>query len=468
MIEIVAKTRNNIGPDSVIHIYFIPGMLRSISVALILVITAGFGQVWAANVLPLIGHQAIKWQGTVVNVEPLAGFYKRRLLNGIWTAGKGLTPQGKELVQVLSEAGADGLEPSDYLGNWPADADGLSGQDLVAAELYLSDAALRYSRDLHAGRTTPSVSEPDIVIARKQVDPVALLTAMGKSGPDAVAQKLRPGHGQYLGLRKLLAQTNDLAQRRKIIVNMERWRWAPANLGDTHVLVNVAAFTMYTRSRGKTVDARRVIVGTEYHKTPMFSSQIGHAEFNPTWTISRNIAGNEILPKLRQDAGYLAKRGYDLYASWEPDAPVMNAAQIDWQSVNGKDFPYRIVQPPGPDNALGVVKFLFPNKFNVYLHDTANRELFAGGDRALSHGCIRVNKPMEFAELLYQLDRSPVAGKLQSIVDTKKTTAAKFRRPIPVHLTYFTLWIADDGSLKTYDDVYGRDALVGNLLFGQV
>ena len=114
------------------------------------------------------------------------------------------------------------------------------------------------------------------------------------------------------------------------------------------------------------------------------------------------------------------------------------------------------------------MKFLFPNKFNVYLHDTANRELFAGGDRALSHGCIRVDKPMEFAELLYQLDRSPIAGKLQSIVDSKKTTAAKFKTPIPIHLTYFTLWIADDGSLKTYDDVYGRDALVGNLLFGQV
>lgn len=354
----------------------VPTVVQALIVMATIILTGTIAQ--AASVAPFIGHQAIKWQGTVINVEPIAPFYKRRLFNGIWTARKGLTPKGVELVKLLGQSGSDGLEPSDYLSNWPANANELSGDNLAAAELYLSDAAVRYIRDLHSGRTTPAVSEPDIVIARKKIDNTALLKEMGKSGPAKVAAKLRPAHRQYQELRKLLANTEDAATTKKIIVNMERWRWLPSNLGSAHVLVNVAAFKMHTRSKGKTVDERRVIVGSEYHKTPMFSSEINHSQFNPTWTISRNIAGNEILPKLRRDPGYLEKRGYDLYASWEPDAPRMNASQIDWESVNGKKFPYKIVQPPGPDNALGVVKFLFPNKFNVYLHDTANRDLFGG------------------------------------------------------------------------------------------
>ncbi|MEM7461296.1 MAG: L,D-transpeptidase family protein [Pseudomonadota bacterium] len=444
----------------------VSALVRILIITGIVVATGTASQ--AANVAPFIAHQAIKWQGTVINVEPIAPFYKRRFFNGIWTARKGLTPKGVELVNLLSQSGSDGLEPSDYLSNWPGNADQLTGENLVAAELYLSDAAVRYIRDLHSGRTTPAVSEPDIVIARKKIDNTALLNEMNKSGPAKVAAKLRPSHRQYQAMRKLLASTSDPAARQKIIVNMERWRWVPSNLGKNHILVNVAAFKMHTRSNGKTVDTRRVIVGSEYHKTPMFSSAINHSQFNPTWTISRNIAGNEILPKLRRDPGYLEKRGYDLYASWEPDAPKMNAAQIDWESVNGKKFPYKIVQPPGPDNALGVVKFLFPNKFNVYLHDTANRDLFSGPNRALSHGCIRVEKPMEFANILYQLDKNPAAPKLQAVVDSEKTTAVKFRKEIPVHLAYFTLWVDEAGKVQNFKDVYGRDKLVANLLFGSV
>ena len=145
----------------------------------------------------------------------------------------------------------------------------------------------------------------------------------------------------------------------------------------------------------------------------------------------------------------------------------MSATQIDWQSVNGKRFPYKIVQPAGPANALGQVKFLFPNKFNVYLHDTANRNLFEQSDRALSHGCIRVQGPLEFAQLLYQLDGNPAAGQINQILATKQTKGVNFQRPIPVHLTYFTAWMKD-GKLQTFADIYGRDRLVGNILFGRV
>lgn len=422
----------------------------------------------AESVTPFARSQAIKWQGTVIDVQPLMDYYKRQFFKGSWTARQGLTPRGAELVKQFSTAASDGLEPADYLAGVPANVNQLSGEQLAAVELYLSDATIRYARDLYAGRTTPAVSEPDIVIARKQLDHVALLGSIAKNGAAAVTDRLRPQHAQYHALRKLLAGAKDAATRQKIIVNMERWRWLPRDLGSRHIMVNAADFSMTTVDGGKAIDRRKVIVGQPFHKTPMFSDNIGYSEFNPTWTISRNIAGNEILPQLRKDPGYLAKRGYVIYASWEPDAPAMNAAQIDWASVSPNNFPYRIVQPAGPENVLGEVKFLFPNKFHVYLHDTSSRNLFANTDRALSHGCIRVDKAMEYAQLLYNLDRNPAASQLPAIVGSKRTTQVKFLKPIPVHLTYFTLWVNGDGSLSGHKDIYGRDKLVGNILFGRV
>ncbi len=421
----------------------------------------------AANVKGFASAEAIKWRGGVINVQISMPFYKRQAFKGIWTNKRGLTKRGNELINVLNDAWLDGLEPLDYVGGFPENPNNLRGDQLVGAELFLSEAAYRFARDLYAGRTTPSVSEPDIVIARKKLDVIALLGSMEKNGPLTVIERLRPTHSQYHALAKSLVKTNDPTMRRKIIVNMERWRWLPRKLGDKHVFVNTAAFLMYTRSGGKDVDRRRVIVGKEFHKTPIFSDNIKYSEFNPTWTVTPSIAGNEMLPKLRKDSNYLKKRGYDLYASWKKDAPKMNASQIDWSSVSGKRFPYKIVQPAGPKNALGQVKFLFPNKFNVYLHDTANRNLFKNSDRALSHGCVRVQEPLEFAKLLYKLDGNPAVSKIDGIVQSKATKGVNFKRPIPVHLTYFTSWVKN-GKVQYFDDIYGRDRLISNILFGKV
>jgi murein L,D-transpeptidase YcbB/YkuD len=440
--------------------------IRPIAIAVLVLLAVALqpGKGLAANVSQFANAQAIKWAGRVINVEPLMTFYKRQGYQGIWTDGNGINRRGLELINVLGHANGDGLEALDYLAGFPR-PETVSGVHAVGAELYLSDAAYRFARDIYGGRTTPAVSEPDIVIKRKQLDIAALLGSMEKNGPADVIDRLRPPHEQYAALRKALSQTKDPVLQRKIIVNMERWRWLPRKLGDEHVFVNSAAFLMYTRKDGQDIDRRRVIVGQAYHRTPIFSDNIQYSEFNPTWTVTPSIAGNEILPKLRSDPGYLEKKGYDLYASWESDAPKMSAYQIDWHSVSSKRFPYRIVQPAGPGNALGEVKFLFPNKFNVYLHDTSSRQLFAQSNRALSHGCIRVEHPLEFAQILYKLDANPVATQVDSIVNTKQTKAVRFNRPIPVHLTYFTAWYKD-GKLQTFDDIYGRDKLVGNMLFG--
>ena len=269
---------------------------------------------------------------------------------------------------------------------------------------------------------------------------------------------------------KTIAAMNVTADERvrQIIVNMERWRWLPEQLGSRYVFVNQAGFEMFPVDKGQLVDRHKVIVGKPFHKTPMFSDRIAYAEFNPTWTVTPAIAAAEFLPKLRADPGYLARNDYVLYGGWGAGAPVIDPWSVDWNAVGGKKFPYRIVQQPGPKNALGVVKFMFPNRFNIYLHDTPTRQLFAQTGRAFSHGCIRVHEPVRFAEKLFGLDNSLTPADIKKLIDGKKTRTASLKSKVPIHLTYFTVWIDDEGLPNFFEDIYGRDTLVGRLLFGEV
>ena len=504
----------------------------------------------AANVSEFLQHEAVSWNNSVINISPVADFYASRTGEGIWTTTQGMTDAGSELVKLIKNAAADGLEAKDYLSALPANLDNQQPDAYVGIELYLSQAFIAFGRDLYAGRTTPSVSDPEIVIKRKEINPTAWLEAVAGEGPKAFLAKLRPSHPQYAQLRQMLTGYRNLArfggwlpvskgptlkpgmtdarvaemrtnlqgrgysglasdtpemyddglkevvmhfQKRhgldvdgvagpatikamshsveyriqQIVTNMERWRWLPRDLGNKHVFVNQAAFQLHIREGDKVTDRRKVIVGKEFHKTPMFSDRIRYAEFNPTWTVPPSIAGRAILPKLKQNPGYLAANDYQLYTSWKAGAPAMSPAAIDWNSVNPKRFPYRIVQKPGKKNALGQVKFMFPNKHAVYLHDTSHRELFAKSRRAYSSGCIRVHKPMEFAEKLFS-SSGVSRGKIDRILDSKKTTRVNLKKSVPVHLAYFTVWVNDEGIPSFYEDIYERDKLVSNILFGKV
>lgn len=425
---------------------------------------AAASPVHAANVTRVMRGDAIKWNGTVVDLGPLKKYYRGKLGKSIWTGKKGLSKKGVELVKTLQDAGSDGLEPRDYLSALPQNIQDLKGKDLAGAELYLSQSFWKYGRDLSAGRTTPAVSEPDIIISRKKTDVKGWLTLADKRGPAKIVAALRPQHPQYLALRKMLPRAKG-AKARQIVVNMERWRWLPRSLGKKHVLVNQAAFEVRISNNGKTVDKRRVVVGKPFFKTPMFSHTIQYADFNPTWTVPRSIAGNEILPKLRKDPSYLERNNYKVHTSWKANAPAMNPHSVDWNSVSGKNFPFKIVQQPGDNNALGQVKIMFPNKFNVYLHDTQSKNLFSQNARAFSHGCIRVQKPLEFVEKLFG-KRTLNQSKMQKILANPKTQRVTLKKPIPVHLAYFTAWV-EGGKLQLHKDVYGRDKLVSRILFGR-
>ncbi|NNF07687.1 MAG: L,D-transpeptidase family protein [Candidatus Eisenbacteria bacterium] len=238
----------------------------------------------------------------------------------------------------------------------------------------------------------------------------------------------------------------------QILVNLERWRWLPTDLGDRHVMVNIAAFESAMVVSGRDVLNMRVIAGRTYRRTPVFSGRIQYLVFNPSWSVPASIARKDLFPKFRKDPGEIARMGYRISAV---DGSKVSPGAVDWS----KPSAYRITQAPGPKNALGKVKFMFPNVHNVYLHDTSSPELFAKEDRAFSSGCIRVEKPMELAELLLEdSDWSP--ERVAKGLEAGKEFRVDLPTAVPVHILYWTAWVDRDGILQFRKDVYGRDGRV--------
>ncbi len=243
---------------------------------------------------------------------------------------------------------------------------------------------------------------------------------------------------------------------RRVAINMERMRWLPKKLGLRHVFVNQASFQVRVMD-GKSVTWRsKVIIGKPDTQTVAFHDEIETVVFNPTWGVPPSIIAGEYLPKLWRDPGYLDRIGFEVTTLNGKRVP---SRAINWDAYSYK-VPYNIVQPPGGDNALGEIKFLFPNTHNIYMHDTPNRELFADELRIFSHGCVRVENPREYAEVLLGWDRS----KVDEFTDSGKHQTIRVGTKIPIHITYFTAWPDDSGKVQFHNDFYGRDAAMEKAL----
>jgi murein L,D-transpeptidase YcbB/YkuD len=241
-----------------------------------------------------------------------------------------------------------------------------------------------------------------------------------------------------------------------IRVNMERCRWINNDLPREFVLVNIADYHLYI-FRDREIDYEcRVVVGKEFHETPVFTSDIKYVVFNPTWTVPYSIASKEILPKLKKDPNYLQNRNMTLLSGQKE----VNPSTVDFSRLSQRNFPYTIRQEPGPNNALGLVKFMFPNKYAVYLHDTPSKSYFEKSERAFSHGCVRVKDPLVLAEILLK-DKGYDSEKITTVIKSKKLQNVNLSRPMPVMLMYWTCYEnEDDGRIYFYRDVYGRDKKV--------
>ena len=238
-----------------------------------------------------------------------------------------------------------------------------------------------------------------------------------------------------------------------ILVNMERWRWMPEDLGQFYVRVNIPNFNLDIYQNGKVIYTTRIVVGQPTKQTPVFSDEIEHVIVNPTWNVPASIAVKEMLPEIQANPGK-ALAGYQVFANIGGRFRAIDPYLVDWRSVDMRRI--QIKQPPGERNALGSVKFMFPNPYAVYLHDTPSKSLFQKDYRAYSHGCMRVMNPWEFAAALLTYDPNVSAESIKKLVGGRETQV-NLARHIPVHITYFTAWVDDSGELQLRSDIYGHD-----------
>ncbi|MGQ0792503.1 MAG: L,D-transpeptidase family protein [Deltaproteobacteria bacterium] len=250
----------------------------------------------------------------------------------------------------------------------------------------------------------------------------------------------------------------------QIAINMERWRWLPPTLGERYVLVNIANYELYAVENREIVLSMRVVVGKPYWDTPVFGSKMTHIVLNPTWGIPDKIFADEILPKIQKNPNFIARDNIKIFEDKSGISTEIDPSTVDWASVSKGGFKYRLRQEPGPRNPLGQIKFIFPNRFDVYLHDTTSKHLFERRERNFSHGCIRLEKPFDLAEYILGGDSGWTAKKIKSAVGSEQPRSIRLANPIPIYLLYFTAWVDANGNVEFREDIYGRDKPLGKAL----
>lgn len=440
--------------------------------------------------------------------DAIAAFYAGNGYAPLWVRDGAWTPAANRLIARLKSAEEDGLEAVDYPIPAVASTKGGPVEDWAEAEVRLSAAAVLYARDARGGRVDPS--RLSSLLTPKLHLPSGDDVLRGLSGAAEPGDALAGFHPPHPGYRALKAKLAELRQSRPaapmvrvpvgpalrvgmrdprvplirarfglgpagddtsydervasavaafqrerglpasgvltpktaaalsgpspaqleadLIANMERWRWLPSDMGRRHVFVNVPEFKLRLMADGRAIHEARVIVGKPETPTPLFSDVMDHAIVNPSWYVPPSIFKNEF----HSDPYLAASRGYDV--------------------VQGRNGAISIRQPPGERNALGFVKFMFPNKHAVYLHDTPNRRLFAADKRAMSHGCVRLDQPFRFGEFV--LGSEWTEARLKSLIGRGERTI-RLPEKVPVHLAYFTVFVDDKGELRQFADLYG-------------
>lgn len=340
----------------------------------------------------------------------------------------GSDPRLADLRRKLASLGFEVAAPANAMAA-PATAT-VNSPAMGSEGLAITEPALKPGLD----GGDPLVMDKELSLALKRFQKSVKLKATGVLDNAAV---------------KALNADRSAEIRRKLAINMERMRWLPRDLGQRHVFVNQAAYDVRVMNSGREEWHSKVIVGRPMTQTSAFHDQMETVVFNPTWNVPESIVVNEYLPKLFRDPAYLDKQGFKVINA---KGKVVKSASVNWGAYGSKP-PFMVQQPSGGDNALGELKFLFPNQHSIYMHDTPTRSLFKQDVRAFSHGCVRVENPRDFAAVLLGWDRE----KVNALVDAGLNDQVALNKPIPVHITYFTAWPGSDGKIRYFDDIYGRD-----------
>lgn len=244
---------------------------------------------------------------------------------------------------------------------------------------------------------------------------------------------------------------------KKITINMERLRWLPQTLGDPYIFVNIADYELKVVENNKELFDIKVIVGKRQRSTPVFSEMIGYIVLNPYWTVPKKIAAEDKLPLIKKDINYLPENNYKVLKVSNGKLAEVDYKEIDWQSLEQENFDYFLRQAPGPNNALGRIKFMFPNKYSVYLHDTPSKELFLEEQRNFSSGCIRLQEPFKLAEYILKKNNKWDQEKFKEMLADENEEIIYLSEKMPIHIVYMTAWVNDNYQMQFRNDIYKRD-----------
>jgi murein L,D-transpeptidase YcbB/YkuD len=392
----------------------------------------------------------------------------------LWVDENGVNQRGKAAITEIKKADDYGLRASDYDVPNPDEFDAKSAKTsdwLADAEIKISFAVLDYARDARGGRIDPQRLSVNLDPTLALPDPSEVIQSIASStDPATYLQSFQPHQPQFEMLRRKLAELRGGDSEKTsastdkisaILVNMERWRWLPNDLGPYYVNVNVPEFMLSVVDEGKVIHTARVVVGKPDKQTPIFSKDMQEIIFNPVWSVPNSIKTEEILPYLTSGGG-LFGGGYDTHIFRRHGLHVkyggreVDPDSIDWHSIDIRNV--QVYQPPGPDNVLGHVKFVFPNKYDVYLHDTTMKNYYGQSFRAESHGCMRVQNPDELALVLLKHDQGWTRERVASAIHGSGDNHVVLQQKIPVYISYFTVKVNDDGSISTFKDIYGYDS----------
>ena len=401
-------------------------------------------------------------------------FYRERTFQPIWSENGVALPRARAAVEYLAKVASEGLDPRDY--PTPDFSRDMNEQTVAANDLQLTASILKYARHASAGRVSFTRVSGAILYPAHAADPAQVLAQVSTAENIVdVLASFEPQHPGFKALQAQLAKELSAPESQKtasqpenskthrkadtqrgrsdvtgtLIANMERWRWLPRDLGNDHVMVNVPDYTLSVMDNGKQIWRTRIVVGKPGEMaTPLLSETMKYITVNPTWNVPPSIIRNEYLPALERD----------------PDA----LERIGLKVSHNRDGSVRVYQPPGERNALGRIRFNFPNPFLVYQHDTPNKHLFAQDKRALSHGCMRVQSPEQYAEVILSLSQ-PNEGytpaRIRSLYGAEERTI-NLKNPIPVHVTYQTAFVDQAGQLNLRQDIYGLDGAVLKVMRG--
>jgi L,D-transpeptidase YcbB len=425
----------------------------------------------------------------------LSAFYAARQQRPLWVSTAGLTPAAQAVIAELRRADDWGLEASAFqLPNLPPSP----GSDLSPAqgadwESALSLAALKYARHARGSRADPATLSKFLDRKPPLLEPQQVMEAIANTdAPDAYLRSLHPQHPQFEALRQKYlalrggptppadrdgakggpkpaqarspAVASAAGNARKLLVNLEEWRWMPDTLGDFYIWVNIPEFTLRVVKGGNVIHTERVVVGKRDTPTPVFSQNLQQIIFHPTWGVPESIKRQDVLPSLQRGS----TRIFTFYhLRIQRAGRDIDPASIDWSTADMRNF--HVYQPPGENNVLGNIKFRFPNKHDVYMHDTPQKNLFNADVRAFSHGCMRVRHPEQLAEVVLAEDQGWPANRVAAAIgpDGAPNKEINIERSIPVHITYFTAAVDGDGKLKLFADIYDHESKIALGLEGK-